>query len=137
MKKHILTLMVLMLAGIPCMAQKKTGTTQNIYVFGVAQSFADSVCYMSSVQRLEGVSLSHEGLLNDRAFYSESFAQYVQAQFGQTGTMGSIIFGRTRNDVEAKYLRVRSRYIHREQMKVKEIPVDDFAFKVRTYDYNN
>lgn len=137
MKKYIAGILFVLLTIAPSMAQKKSQTTHSIYAFGVAQSFADSVCYMSSVQRIEGVTLSHEGLLNDRAYYSEAFSQYVQAQFGQVGTMGSIIFGKSRNDVESKYIRVRNRYLHRENMKVKEISVNDFAFKARTYDYNN
>lgn len=137
MKKYITSILLALLATISCMTQAKAQTTHSIYAFGVAQSFADSVCYMSSVQRIDSVTLSHEGLLNDRAFYSDAFARFVQTQFGQTGTMGSIIFGKNRKDVETKYFRVRSRYIHREHMKVKEISANDFAFKARTYDYNN
>lgn len=123
------------LAGSVAAEQKEKSTT--VYVFCVAQSFADSVCYMSAVQCLEGATLDAKGFLQDRATYSAMFGQYVQQRYSQPSPMSCLLFSKSRKGAEREYLKVRSKYLRKAGTIVKEVPVADFALKARTYDYNN
>lgn len=118
-------------------AAEKVEKKKDVYVFCVAQSFADSVCYMSAVQLLDGATLDAKGFLEDRASYSATFSQYVQQKYGQPSTMSCLLFSKSKKGAEREYLKVRSRYLRRPGIMLKEVPSSEFMLKARTYDYNN
>lgn len=127
---------MMMLGSVDIMARDRSGVAPAVYVFGVAQSFADTVCYMSSVQHLVGATFDKNGLLNDRSTYSASFAQHVESAYGQPLSFASLHFATSRKKIERQYLRVRSRFMKREHTLVKELPQSAFEFRARTYDYD-
>lgn len=136
MKKILLCLLAAFaLVGSAAAEQVEKKTT--VYVFCVAQSFADSVCYLSAVQPLEGATLDAKGFLEDRAAYSASFAQYVQQKYGQPSTMSCLLFDKSRKAAEREYIKIRAKYLRRSGTLVKEVAPADFTLKARTYDYNN
>lgn len=118
-------------------AAEKTEKKTTVYVFCVAQSFADSVCYISAVQPLDGATIDAKGFLEDRAAYSATFGQYVQQTYGQPATVPCLLFSKSRKSAEKEYLKIRSKYLRRPGIIVKEVPAADFFLKARTYDYNN
>lgn len=134
--RYFITTLLAIIVLMPMQARKNTTKSAEIYVFGVAQSFTDSVVYLSSVQRLDGATLTKDGLLNDRVVYSQSYGQFIQTTYGQENSMGSLMFATSKKKAENLYLRVRSRYMNRLHAKVREIQASEFQFKARTYDYN-
>ena len=134
MKIHIKhTLFVLLLFfTLGAQAQKIKSTT--VYMFGVGQSFADSTVYLSSVQRVDSVSLdASQKMLLMRYAYSEQLYQHLVGQ-GKTGEMCCVFFGKTRSGVEKRYAKLRRRMQkERGTAHVVEIAGDVFRFKAVPY----
>lgn len=122
---------------VPASASSRGDGPTRVYVFGVAQSFTDSVCFMSSIQAMDSVLLDNNGLLIDRGVYSAQFGEYLKETTGVPGLMLSLFFETSRRKLEILYLRVRSRYMSRGYRDINELPESAFRFKARTYDYNN
>lgn len=135
MKKLILGLLLCSAICAPGMARKAAKTSQ-VYVFGVAQMLTDTVCYMSSVQQLNGVTFSKDGLLNDRAFYSAAFGQYVAAKYGAEHAVPSLQFSTSQRKIKDIYVRMRSKVLTSRKQRLIEVPATDFQFKARVYDYD-
>ena len=135
MKKLIIGLLLCAVAFTPSMARKTTKGSR-IYVFGVAQMLTDTVCYMSSVQPLDGVKFNKDGLLNDRAYYSAAFGQYVAAKYGAEHAVSSLFFSKSANKAKKAYVKLRSKTLTVRKQRLVEVPATDFQFKARTYDYD-
>ena len=134
MKKLIIGLILCTMVLTPSMAKKNNGS--KVYVFGVAQMLTDTVCYMSSVQELDGVTFSKDGLLNDRAFYSATFSQYVAAKYGAEHAVASLQYSTNLRKIKDLYVRLRSKTLIGRKQKLVEGPAADFQFKARVYDYD-
>lgn len=136
--RKFLTSLFIVAISLSCVAQKRTDSAYTpVYMFAVAQSFSDTVCYMSSLQRLDSISLSKDGLLQDRATYSTAFGNYIQNAYGQENTIPSLLFYKSRKTAESTYIRIRNRYMNRKHTRIQEVPASEFQFHARIYDYKN
>lgn len=116
---------------------KKLAGERPVYMFAYTHSFKDSVCYISSVQLVEGAKLDKDGMLQDRAVYSNAFAKFVGETIGQNMPVSSVHFFTNKLKAERAQSKLRTQSAKRGQKVVKSIPASDFAFKARTYDYDN
>ena len=135
MKKLMIGLLLCSMVCVPSMA-RKTAKGSQVYVFGVAQMLTDTVCYMSSVQQLDGASFNKEGLLNDRALYSAMFGQYVAVKYGAEHAMPSLLFSTKERKIKNLYVKMRSKTLAKKNLRLVEVPLTDFQFKARVYDYD-
>lgn len=134
MKKiYILPLLIALFMAIPSQAQRAKVST--IFIYGVGINFADSTCYLTSVQRVENVPLERsQGFLLNRYAYSEQLFQYLYTQAEKRHETCSVFFASTRAKAEKQFLKLKRRMIkERGEQHLIEIPADAFHFVAVPY----
>ena len=111
-----------------CANARKEKGTADVYVFGVGTSFNDSVMYMSAPQRLDGALIQKKtGFLEDRTYYSFQFKNYLEANYPGYETC-AVFYATSRKNIEKKYAKLRRRYRKDKELRVEEVPTNEFAF---------
>ena len=99
-------------------AQAKNDPT-TAYMFGFASSFSDSTVYMTSVQRVDSVYLTHKKLfLDNRENYSLQLKEYLES-IGAPKRTCIVIFDRNFKKAEKKWTKLHDRYT--KQAKAKRL----------------
>ena len=118
----------LALAFVPAMmtaAQKET----TLFVYGFAASFNDSTVYFTDVQQIDKAwADSKTGFLYSRDNYSYQLRENLQARGIQHPTCITV-YGKTRKEVEKKYVNMKKRYTTNGRYDVKYIPSNEFRFE--------
>ena len=88
-------------------------------MFGFASSFNDSTVYMTSVQRVDSVYLTHKKLfLDNRENYSLQLKEYLES-IGAPKRTCIVIFDRNFKKAEKKWTKLHDRYT--KQAKAKRL----------------
>lgn len=126
----MLTTLAILLAGTTVRAARPT----TVYLFGITQCLNDTVVYLSGMQQLDGVALSKDGLLVDRAYFSACFDSYVDQAFSRQNTVTSVMYSKSRKKAEKLYVKARSRALKNKGVRLQEVPTTSFQFKLRSSD---
>lgn len=138
--KFLRTLLLITIAALSAQsADAKLRRSKNegpvvttIYAFGVSQNLSDSTVYITAIAPINGATLLAHNILQYRVYYSEQMKNYVEEHFKQNHQTVAFIYGLNRKKIEKKFLKVQAnakkRTLH--TVTIKEIPHDDFHFKV-------
>lgn len=139
--KHTLLLIAMLTIAIATQAKQ-----EDIYIFGVALSFNDSVVCITDIQELKQAYLtdSREGFLVGRNNYSYQLRDHLAAKSLANRTVATF-WATKRKDIEKKYNKVLNKYVPTQKKKKKSrknqpvytlryLTTSDFAYTVVTPD---
>ena len=107
------------------MATAKTVMAKEMYVFGFAASFTDSIVHFTDIQRVDSAwTNTKNGFLLGRDIYSYQLRDYLAQNLNMPHRTCITIFATKRSKIEKKYLKMVRQYS--EQKGKKGIPVKGF-----------
>lgn len=111
--------LALAIAAISSFTAHAKNDPTTAYMFGFASSFNDSTVYMTSVQRVDSVYLTHKKLfLDNRENYSLQLKEYLES-IGAPKRTCIVIFDRNFKKAEKKWTKLHDRYT--KQAKAKRL----------------
>ena len=130
----ILGLTIALCMGAVGVSAKSKPVVKRVYMFGFSASFTDSLACLTSVQQLDSawVDPSH-GFLMDRALYSLQLQYYVESTKGISNNTCAVFYAKSRRKAERLYNKIRQRYVGNEDVKLRELPEEEFRFKAENY----
>ena len=124
-------LAVVMLVASTATAKKVV--VPQMYMFGFAASFNDTIVHFTNIQKVDSVWVDAKTkFLADREVYSSQLQQYLTNQEMPYRTC-DVVYAETREKAEKKYLKLRRLYIspkkdHGQRYEVRYIEDDKFRF---------
>ena len=64
------------------------------------------------------------------------FGQYVAVKYGAEHAMPSLLFSTKERKIKNLYVKMRSKTLAKKNLRLVEVPLTDFQFKARVYDYD-
>lgn len=86
------------------------GKKQEVYMFGIAAAFGDSVVYFTDIQTIQGEKLVKKGLLDARNQYSYQLKGYLENVMNLPHRTCAIYFSEKMPKLEKKYLKLCKKY---------------------------
>ncbi|MBE6286885.1 MAG: hypothetical protein E7099_01655 [Mediterranea massiliensis] len=102
---------------------------QNVYAYGVAASFNDTVVYYTEIQLLDSVKLDKNGFLPSRELYSIQLRNHLEYQMMKPHYTCMIYFSDNKEKLQKNAKKVLDKYRANKQMRVEVIDPKSFAFK--------
>lgn len=128
--KYIRLLLVLTTLFTLCSAfTMKKVKEQNVYAYGVAASFNDTVVYYTEIQLLDSVKLDKNGFLPGRELYSVQLRNHVEYQLLKPRYTCMIYFSDNLEKLQKNAQKVLGKYKANKQMRVEAIDPKTFTFK--------
>ncbi len=122
----ILATLVILFAVSPNAAAKKSDVkTSDLYVFAISFSFSDSIMYMSSVQKLENMTIREKYFLDERADLAGQFKKWVEEETSSQ-QIATLYYFDKKKKADAKYSKVCERAIKKHEGTIVTVP--DFWF---------
>lgn len=124
-------LAVVMLVASTATAKKVV--VPQMYMFGFAASFNDTIVHFTNIQKVDSVWVDAKTkFLAEREVYSSQLQQYLTNQEMPYRTC-VVVYAETREKAEKKYLKLRRLYIspkkdHGQRYEVRYIEGDKFRF---------
>lgn len=112
-----------------CSAFTWGGKGKNVYAFGVATSFSDTVAYCTAIQVLDSVRLDKNHFLPERELYSYQLKNYLEYDLGKQNFTCMIYFSENRNKLEKEQSKVLSRLKKSSTQEIIPLNPDMFKFK--------
>lgn len=107
--------------------EKKAGTIQNVYIYGVAMSMQDSVVYVTDELVLNNVMLQKKTkFLDNRPDYAAQFAKHM-AQKGEKNRVCSVTFATSVKALDKKYTKQMAKF-RKQGYLVKSVGQGEFRF---------
>lgn len=104
---------------------KKQGNI--VYAYGVSASFKDSIIYFTEIQTMDSVKLKN-GMLPNRYEYSQELKIYMEDKMKLANQTCVIYFGKDKEQLEKKKMKLRSKYLKDKKVSLKIISAADFKF---------
>lgn len=128
--KYLRILSAVALIFIMCSASSlKKDHPANVYAFGVAASFTDTIVYFTDIQILDSAKVSKEGFLSHRDTYSYQLKNYVEDNRLHENSTCMIYFSKNKAKLEKEFAKIENKYKRSKNMVVKRIEPDKFSFK--------
>lgn len=97
-----------------------------MYMFGYAASFKDSTAYITSIQRLDTVTIDQKTkFLKDRNLYSYQLQQYITNTYGQEDVFTAVFYDTKPAKLEKKVATVMGKSDKDNSLRLKAL---DFRF---------
>ncbi len=97
-----------------------------MYMFGYAASFKDSTAYITSIQRLDTVTIDHKTkFLKDRNLYSYQLQQHIAQTYGQEDVLTAVFYDTKPAKLEKKVAAVMEKSSKNNGLRLKTL---DFRF---------
>ncbi|MBQ8592961.1 MAG: hypothetical protein IJ467_01525 [Bacteroidaceae bacterium] len=128
MKNYILTACVAMLFCLQLSA-KGEGDSPQVYMFGVAGAFGDTIVCMTDIQLVESAKVGKHGFLEARNQYAYQLKGYLENVLGMPHRTCAIFFSEKKSKIEKKFLKVRKRYQKDDGIELRYVGESDFKFK--------
>lgn len=130
--KRIATLALILLLLTPTLSAKIE--RRDIYIFGFAASFLDSVVYITDIQLMDSAYVEKKSkFLMDRAVYSDQLQSFIEEEGGFQNYTCAVIYELKKKDIDELYEKIKKRYIANENLIVKQITLNDFQFQFIDY----
>lgn len=129
MKKYMRMFLAATTVVMLCSAFTWGGKEKNVYAFGVATSFSDTVAYCTAIQVLDSVRLDKNHFLPERELYSYQLKNYLEYDLGKPNFTCMIYFSRNRNKLEKEQSKVLSRIKKEGGQEIIPLNPDMFKFK--------
>lgn len=129
--KRICRISLIAFAGILLLssgtyARKSNRNMQDMYVFAISMSFSDSVMYMSTIQKIDGVVLRDKYFFDERAGYANQFKKWMEEETSSQ-QLAALYYLETRKKADRKYAQIRKQAIKKHGGEIVTVP--DFKFR--------
>ena len=109
MRKHILTILCVLLVGVGTSNARKKQVPQ-MYMFGMAATFTDTIVHFTNIQTVDSVWIeSKNDFLQNRSAYSYQLRDYLSMQQMPHRTC-IVFYSPKREKLEKKYQKMRRLY---------------------------
>lgn len=105
---------------------------QQVYMFGCALSFNDSVVIMTDLQPVVAYMMPN-GFLADRSLYSLQLNNYVVGQLQRENMTCAVFFDKKKTRLEKKYQKIRKKYRTGSDFVLQSLGVDAFRFQTEEW----
>lgn len=127
--KYLRILLAVTLVFTLCSAfSMKKEKEKQVYAFGVAASFNDTVVYYTEIQMLDSVVLDKRGFLPQRELYSYQLKNYLEYELAKLDYTCMIYFSENKNKLQKEASKVKGKYV-KGNLKLQSIAPSDFSFK--------
>lgn len=106
---------------------KDKNKEKQVYAYGMASSFNDSIVYFTHIQPLDSVRL-HKGFLLRREAYSYQLGAYVENVIGKPYYTTVTFFSENKDKLYKKAMKLVDKYRKSKGVVVEEIPSDKFKY---------
>ena len=128
MKRFLLSLSLLTVVAV-AMAGNTQPRHKKVYMFGVGQSFTDSLAYVTEVQEIEAYIMPN-GFLSERSLYTLQLNNYLVAKRDREHMTCAVFFNTSKSKADKKLDKIRKKY--RKGFlgtRLIELRIDEFQFK--------
>lgn len=123
----ILASIIILFAASSNVAAKKSDVkSSDLYVFAISFSFSDSIMYLSSVQKLENMTVREKYFLDERAELAGQFKKWIEEETSSQ-QIATLYYFEKKKKADAKYSKVCERAIKKHGGTIVTVP--DFWFK--------
>lgn len=127
--KYLRILLAVTLVFTLCSAfSMKKEKEKQVYAFGVAASFNDTIVYYTEIQMLDSVVLDKRGFLPQRELYSYQLKNYLEYELAKLDYTCMIYFSENKNKLQKEASKVKGKYV-KGNLKLQSIAPSDFSFK--------
>ena len=127
--KYLRILLAVTLVFTLCSAfSMKKEKEKQVYAFGVAASFNDTIVYYTEIQMLDSVVLDKRGFLPQRELYSYQLKNYLEYELAKLDYTCMIYFSENKNKLQKEASKVKGKYV-KGNLKLQPIAPSDFSFK--------
>ena len=127
--KYLRILLAVTLVFTLCSAfSMKKEKEKQVYAFGVAASFNDTIVYYTETQMLDSVVLDKRGFLPQRELYSYQLKNYLEYELAKLDYTCMIYFSENKNKLQKEASKVKGKYV-KGNLKLQSIAPSDFSFK--------
>lgn len=124
LRTSILTLATILLPSVASAINKQ----ERIYAYGLATSFNDSTVYITDIQQIDDAWVdTKSGFLYSRDNYSYQLRDYLKRN-GVAHPTCVTVYGKTRKDVEKKYMAIKKRYTTKGKYDIKYLNASNFSY---------
>lgn len=128
MMKLLKTVFVFSFVLVLCSAftNSEKGKKQ-IYIFGVAASFMDSVVYITDIQTLDSVKFD-EGFLANRSAYSYQLKNYIEQNENLPDRTCAVYYSSDKKKIYKEYSKLKNKY-QKNKISIKPLTSGNFKFE--------
>lgn len=120
---------LLLFLGISmCAKAQEKVKIEPVYMFGIVLSFNDSTVYVTEIQQVRAAVEPKTKFLNGREQYAAQLKEYAQSVNIETPTC-VISFNDKREKLEKRFLKIKKKYIDKQNLKLETIPGSSFTFR--------
>lgn len=101
---------------------------KQVYAFGVAASFTDSVVYYTDIQLLDSAKVTKEGFLVHRDLYSYQLKNYLENGQLQQNSTCMIYFSEKKAKLEKEAAKVLAKYKKSKNVVLRRVDSAEFKF---------
>lgn len=130
--KYVRIALTLVLAFVLCSAftmKDKKEKAKEVYAFGVAASFTDTVVYYTPIQLLDSVHLTKNNFLPRREMYSYQMKNYLEYTLKKANYTCMIYFSENKNKLEKEAAKLMNKYKKQGGLLLQPIKQEEFSFK--------
>lgn len=100
----------------------------DVYGFGFAASFVDTLAYYTEIQCLDSARLSDKMFLEERYQYSYQLKDYIERTFQKDNYVCMIFFSPNKKKIQKDFNKLLEKYKN-SGIRMQEIPVNEFKYK--------
>ncbi|MBP3837790.1 MAG: hypothetical protein ILA04_01495 [Prevotella sp.] len=102
-----------------------------VHLFGMAQSFTDSVVYMTDIHEIDDAKIEKKTkFLHQRSAYTQQLQEHLQNK-GEHQLFCLVMYAETAKKAAKKYEKMKKKYSPRKGYTTKSVNKDEFRFKTQ------
>ena len=107
---------------------KSSDSAKEVYAFGIAASFNDTVVYYTEIQVLDSVKLNKAGFLPQREAYTYQLKNYLEYDLKSPNYTCMIYFAENKKKLEKEAVKVKGKYKKSKNMVLQVVKPEAFTF---------
>ena len=127
--KYIRIIFAVALAFMFCSAFTLKNKEKQVYAFGIAASFNDSVVYCTEIQVLDSAELDKNGFLPKRELYTYQLKNHLEYEMKKPDYTCMIYFSENKGKLQKEAAKVKGKYKKGNGQVLQTVTSADFTFK--------
>ncbi len=127
--KYVRIIFAVALAFMFCSAFTLKNKEKQVYAFGIAASFNDSVVYCTEIQVLDSAELDKNGFLPKREQYTYQLKNHLEYEMKKPDYTCMIYFSESKGKLEKEAAKVKGKYKKGNGQVLQTVSSAEFTFK--------
>lgn len=127
--KYARIIIAVALAFMFCSAFTLKNKEKQVYAFGIAASFNDSVVYCTEIQVLDSAELDKNGFLPKRELYTYQLKNHLEYEMKKPDYTCMIYFSESKGKLEKEAVKVKGKYKKANGQVLQTVNPAEFTFK--------